>query len=113
MLRLHTGIENYGLGRNPWFIEPMVAVVLTDSGNPVSLKGVTNSMVRGHLSIGGNRAHTHTHTPFLNLSLSVLKNASATTLFQMAESPLKLSGAELTTDPCVHATAELEGKWER
>lgn len=58
LFRLPSGIENYGLGRNPWygsgmvrwcagprqpaaarFIEPAAVVVLTDGGSPISLAG--------------------------------------------------------------------------
>ena len=44
--RLHTGIDNYGQGRNPFFLEPAVIIVVTDRDSaPLSTEPVEE--VRG------------------------------------------------------------------
>lgn len=41
--RLHTGIDNYGQGRNPFFLEPAVVIVITDSQSSSSNEEVSLS----------------------------------------------------------------------
>jgi integrator complex subunit 6 len=43
--RLQTGIDNYGQGRNPWFIEPAVIFLITDGGALSSPSGVQDQLV--------------------------------------------------------------------
>lgn len=71
MFRLQSGIENYGQGRNPWFIEPVILISITDGGHAVSLAG---------------------H------QLQAL-SSTAGLLFPLSEGPSKLSGSELTSEP--------------
>lgn len=48
MHRLHTSIDHYGQGRNPFFLEPAVIIALTDGGkmnNPTSVEEEVSSQV--------------------------------------------------------------------
>ena len=37
--RLQSNIDNYGLGRNPWFLDPTMVIVLTDGGELTASSG--------------------------------------------------------------------------
>lgn len=42
--RLQTSIDNYGQGRNPWFLEPAAVILLTDGGSFSSPAGITDTV---------------------------------------------------------------------
>eukprot|EP00041_Stephanoeca_diplocostata_P033608 m.1115808 g.1115808 ORF g.1115808 m.1115808 type:complete len:836 (-) comp24371_c0_seq7:3312-5819(-) len=44
MNRLQHGIDNFGMGRLPWFTDPTIVVVVTDSGLLVTDEGSTDSV---------------------------------------------------------------------
>ncbi|XP_062521913.1 integrator complex subunit 6-like [Corticium candelabrum] len=50
--RLHTGIDNYGQGRNPFFLEPAVVIVITDSQSSSSNEEltITSKLCGGNLT---------------------------------------------------------------
>lgn len=43
MNRMQSGIDTYGQGRSPFFLEPAVIVVITDGGKLSNATGVSNS----------------------------------------------------------------------
>eukprot|EP00741_Cyanophora_paradoxa_P018023 tig00021036_g17404.t1 len=43
--RLQSSIDNYGQGRNPWFIEPSIVLVLTDGSEFTSRRGIEEELV--------------------------------------------------------------------
>eukprot|EP00731_Ephydatia_muelleri_P030070 Em0021g593a len=43
--RLHTGIDYYGQGRNPFFLEPAVVIAITDGGKAVNSSSTDNELL--------------------------------------------------------------------
>ncbi|XP_018009540.1 integrator complex subunit 6 [Hyalella azteca] len=48
--RMQSGIDTYGAGRSPFFLEPSLIVVITDGGRLTAPAGVQDEMFSGHKS---------------------------------------------------------------
>ena len=42
--RIHTSVDNYGMGRNPWFCDPAAIILLTDNGKLTSYNEVKSEV---------------------------------------------------------------------
>lgn len=62
LYRLHSGIDNYGMGRNPFFVEPAMVVCITDGSKLSSQSGVQDELhLPMHTTLPG---HELTTEPF-------------------------------------------------
>ncbi|EFA80991.1 type A von Willebrand factor domain-containing protein [Heterostelium album PN500] len=89
--RIHTLIDNYGMGRNPWFLEPAVVVLLSDGGAMTTANGLVDQFQVPRSTI-----------PFAELTSEAYRWDQR--LFSIL---MKFSGIASTLPPTINSTSSL------